>query len=392
MRNFIAFALLFTLFWSDVPGQNVSEQTRKREEIEKEIAFLDKQLAATKSKQLASTRDLNFIQRKIANRKKLLIQIEQEIKIIDSGTNEKEREVEKLTKELESLKKNYAHLVYNAYKYRDRTVWILYVLASKNIDQGYRRWGYLKSYSAAIRKNADVIKAKNLLLESEIDKLNKSREASLNMKAQREQENRLLQREETSAKSIINQLSKREREFRKQLTEKRREVERLNREIERILAEAAKAKKSTNYKNTESDRMLSGKFENNKGNLPWPVKEGVIIDHYGQHYHPVFKNIKLPFNNGITITTTLNAQALSIFDGVVKQILVMPGYNQCVLVQHGNYYTFYTKLERVTVKSGEEVKTGQPLGILAETEGNSAIHFQLWSGTVKQNPEIWLRK
>lgn len=392
MRNFIAFALLFTLFWSDVPGQNVSEQTRKREEIEKEIAFLDKQLAATKSKQLASTRDLNFIQRKIANRKKLLIQIEQEIKIIDSGTNEKEREVEKLTKELESLKKNYAHLVYNAYKYRDRTVWILYVLASKNIDQGYRRWGYLKSYSAAIRKNADVIKAKNLLLESEIDKLNKSREASLNMKAQREQENRLLQREETSAKSIINQLSKREREFRKQLTEKRREVERLNREIERILAEAAKAKKSTNYKNTESDRMLSGEFENNKGNLPWPVKEGVIIDHYGQHYHPVFKNIKLPFNNGITITTTLNAQALSIFDGVVKQILVMPGYNQCVLVQHGNYYTFYTKLERVTVKSGEEVKTGQPLGILAETEGNSAIHFQLWSGTVKQNPEIWLRK
>lgn len=392
MRNFIAFALLFTLFWSDVPGQNVSEQTRKREEIEKEIAFLDKQLAATKSKQLASTRDLNFIQRKIANRKKLLIQIEQEIKIIDSGTNEKEREVEKLTKELESLKKNYAHLVYNAYKYRDRTVWILYVLASKNIDQGYRRWGYLKSYSAAIRKNADVIKTKNLLLESEIDKLNKSREASLNMKAQREQENRLLQREETSAKSIINQLSKREREFRKQLTEKRREVERLNREIERILAEAAKAKKSTNYKNTESDRMLSGKFENNKGNLPWPVKEGVIIDHYGQHYHPVFKNIKLPFNNGITITTTLNAQALSIFDGVVKQILVMPGYNQCVLVQHGNYYTFYTKLERVTVKSGEEVKTGQPLGILAETEGNSAIHFQLWSGTVKQNPEIWLRK
>jgi murein DD-endopeptidase MepM/ murein hydrolase activator NlpD len=118
----------------------------------------------------------------------------------------------------------------------------------------------------------------------------------------------------------------------------------------------------------------------------------VIIDHYGQHYHPVFKNIKLPFNNGITISTTLNAQALSIFDGVVKQILVMPGYNQCVLVQHGNYYTFYTKLERVTVKSGEEVRTGQPLGILAETEGNSAIHFQLWSGTVKQNPEIWLRK
>jgi len=212
------------------------------------------------------------------------------------------------------------------------------------------------------------------------------------MRNQREQENRSLQQEEKRAKDIITQLSRREREFRQQLTAKRKEIERLNREIERILAEAAKAKKSSDYKNTEADRVLSDKFENNKGRLPWPVKEGVIIDHFGQHNHPVFKNIKLPFNNGITISTNLNAQALAVFDGIVKQILVMPGYNQCVLIQHGNFYTFYTKLDRVSVKSGDSVKTGQILGTLAEAEGNSAIHFQLWSGTIKQNPEHWLQK
>ncbi|MDP3453263.1 MAG: M23 family metallopeptidase, partial [Bacteroidales bacterium] len=92
------------------------------------------------------------------------------------------------------------------------------------------------------------------------------------------------------------------------------------------------------------------------------------------------------------ISTTLNAQVFSIFNGVVKQILVLPGYNQCVLVQHGNFYTFYTKLERVQVKAGDTVKTGDLLGTLTETEGNSVIHFQLWSGTVKQNPEHWISK
>lgn len=392
MKVRVAITIIFAILSLRVSAQNVSEQTKRREEIEKEIAFLDKQLAANKSRQQAGTKEINFIQRKIANRKKLLQEIEQEIILIDARTGERERDVAKLSAELESLKRSYSHLVYNAYKHRDRTVWILYVLASNNIDQGYRRWSYLKNYSAAIRKNAEAIRQKNQLLSTEIENLSKNREESLKMKSQREQESRTLQAEEKRAKDIVNQLSRREREFRQQLTEKRREVERLNREIERILAEAAKAKKSTDYKETEADRLLSDKFENNKGRLPWPVKQGVIIDHFGQHNHSVFKNITLPFNNGITISTTLNADALAVFDGVVKQILVMPGYNQCVLIQHGNFYTFYTKLDKVRVKSGDVVKTGEPLGSLAEAEGNSSIHFQLWSGTVKQNPEHWLRK
>jgi septal ring factor EnvC (AmiA/AmiB activator) len=104
----------------------------------------------------------------------------------------------------------------------------------------------------------------------------------------------------------------------------------------------------------------------------------------------VFKHIKLPFNNGVTISTNLNAEVLAVFDGVVKQILVMPGYNQCVLIQHGNYYTFYTKMERVRVKTGQSVSTGEVIGTLAENEGNSTIHFQLWNGTTKQNPEHWI--
>ncbi|MDD2584229.1 MAG: M23 family metallopeptidase, partial [Bacteroidales bacterium] len=108
------------------------------------------------------------------------------------------------------------------------------------------------------------------------------------------------------------------------------------------------------------------------------------------HNHPVFKHIKLPFNNGVNISTSLNAQVLAVFDGIVKQILVMPGYNQCVLIQHGNYYTFYTKIEKVRVSTGDKVTTGEVIGILAENEGNSVLHFQLWHGTTKQNPEHWI--
>ena len=81
----------------------------------------------------------------------------------------------------------------------------------------------------------------------------------------------------------------------------------------------------------------------------------------------------------------------AVFDGVVKQIVVMPGYNQCVLVQHGNYFSFYCKLKTTSVKAGDKVKTGQKIGVVDTINGDTQLHFQVWKGQSPQNPEIWLR-
>ena len=75
----------------------------------------------------------------------------------------------------------------------------------------------------------------------------------------------------------------------------------------------------------------------------------------------------------------------------MKQIVVMPGYNKCVLVQHGSYFTLYCKLGDISVKAGDKVKTGQQLGTVETLQGETQLHFQLWSGREPQNPEAWLR-
>ncbi len=383
--------LFFSLILLPVShSQEISEQTRRREAIVREIEFLDKQLKTTRSQQETSTRELSLIQRKISNRKRLLKQIEEDIMYIQTLSRNKEQEIKRLNEQLERLKKRYSHLVYSAYKNRDKSSWILYILASKNLEQGYRRYSYLRNFSHTLKASAEEIRDRNNALKKEIEKLEKMKEESLAMKAKREGEYRSLAKEEMKARTLINQLSKKEQQFRTQINEKRQEVERLNREIERILAQATSEKENAGEVETAKARVLSDNFEKNKGKLPWPVKEGVIIEHFGQHNHPVFRHIKLPFNNGVNISTNLNAEVLAVFNGVVKQILVMPGYNQCVLIQHGNYYTFYTKMERVRVKTGQSVSTGEILGTLAENEGNSIIHFQLWNGTSKQNPEHWI--
>ena len=141
----------------------------------------------------------------------------------------------------------------------------------------------------------------------------------------------------------------------------------------------------------EIDYVLDAEFSKNKGKLPWPV-EGAVVDRFGQHYHPVFKTVKLPFNNGISIAVSKGTKVKAVFDGVVKRIVVMPGYNQCILVQHGNWFSFYCKLQSTAVKAGDKVKTGQVLGTVDTINGDTQLHFQIWQKQTPQNPEIWLRK
>ena len=138
------------------------------------------------------------------------------------------------------------------------------------------------------------------------------------------------------------------------------------------------------------DYRLAGEFSANRGKLPWPA-EGPVIDRFGQHYHPVFTSLKLPFNNGITIALEKGAKIRAVFNGVVKQIVVMPGYNQCVLVQHGNYFSFYCKLKTTSVRPGDKVKTGDVIGEVDTINGETQLHFQIWKDQTPQNPEQWLR-
>lgn len=378
--------------FSGISGQSVNDHNARKQELEEEIAFLDRQLESTLSKQKAGTKELDFIRKKISNRKRLIEELERELSGIDADVASKEANIFELNAKLSELKKSYSHLIYNAYKNRDKTLWIMHILASKNLEQGYRRWGYFRSFRERLEQMASEISGRTEKLNREKEELALARDRSLSAQKKKQQELNTLSKDEGKAKDVIAGLRKKEGEVRQQLAVKKREMERLNREIERILAKAASEKKSPGYVASDADIALSGNFESNKGKLPWPVRSGVVVEEFGQHNHPVFKDIKLPFNNGVNIASEAGSDVFAVFEGVVKQILIMPGYNQCVLIQHGDYFTFYTKLDKVTVKSGEKVSILQKIGSLAVNGKDSEIHFQLWKGTMKQNPLLWITK
>ena len=97
-------------------------------------------------------------------------------------------------------------------------------------------------------------------------------------------------------------------------------------------------------------------------------------------------------NNGIDIRTTENAQVRSLFQGTVVTVMYNPGFQRAVMIRHGEYFTVYSNLKDVFVRSGDEVNTKQPIGLVHtdEKDGESKVHLEIWKGTQLLNPALWL--
>lgn len=380
---------LLVLCHANVYAQDTRLQESRKAKLEKEIAAIDRQLKENAAQKNDAMTALTLTRSKIAARKVLVEESDRQISALKGKIDSKRQNIARIQDRLDTLSSYYAKLVRSAYRNRDSKVWYMYILASENIGQAFRRAGYLKNLSAEMNRQGEKIKETRAILQNEVDSLAIMQSDAEKLRSRRAEDVAFLQKEETQSANLVAKLQRDRSKYQKDLAAKKRQVEALNREIERIIASAVSGKGSTTSKKP-IDIKLDAEFAKNKGKLPWPA-DGPVVDHFGQHYHPVFKSVKLPFNNGITISLQRNAQVRAVFNGVVKQIVVMPGYNKCVLVQHGNYFSFYCKLGSAAVKPGDKVKTGEVIGTVDTIDGLSQLHFQIWKGTVPQNPEQWLR-
>ena len=398
MRRFLPVVLGLLLVGAAASAQDTRRQESRKAQLEKEIAAINRQLQDNARSSSRALTDLTLVRRKISARQELIAESDREIRALDDSMKVRQQEIDRLQARHDTLSLYYNRLVRGAYKNRDSRLWYMYILSSENIGQAVRRFGYLKGLSRNMSEQGKRIQETAAALELEKERLAGLKEEAQVLRRQRQADVDALRGEEGESASLVARLEKDRRKYQNDLRKKNREVEALNREITEIIRKAtAKSKsggkgaaKGGKTTSTAIDEALSKNFSANKGRLPWPV-EGTVIESYGQHYHPVYKNVKLPFNNGVTLAVARGAQARAVFDGTVAQVVVIPGYNQCVLVQHGSYFTFYCKLKAVSVKAGEKVQTGQVLGTVDTLSGEDQFHFQLWQERTPQNPENWLR-
>lgn len=389
-----AVALLIYQSVTVLHAQDTSAQEQKKERLEREIELINRQLSSTNSKSRSALATYDLVSKKVSNRQALLRESRRKEKECADKIYLKQREINKLQESYDTLAAHYDRLVLGAYKNRDARIWYMYILASDDLSQAYRRYGYFKSLASQIGEEARRMEDARAKLEAERDELQKLRAEQKVVTQNTQKELGKLQSEQAESKALVGKLKKEKSKYQKELAAKRKQVEALDREIARLVREAMKGGTASGAGKKSNkmviDEKLAAEFSKNKGKLPWPA-DGPVVDAFGERYHPVYKNVKLPKNNGVGIALRPGTSVKCVFDGVVKQVLVMPGYNQCVLVQHGNYFTFYCKLKNVVVKSGQKVKIGQEIGTVDTINRETQLHFQIWKDTTPQNPESWLK-
>jgi len=395
---------LLLVFCCCIPAMGQKQKTtmktleNQRAQLEKEIALLNRQLAQNSKSSSEAMNSLTLVRSKISAREKLIAGCDQTLRMLNDSIQACEGEIARLQARDDTLSLYYARLIRGSYKNRDSRLWYMYVLSSESLGQGLRRFGYLRNLSGQMSEQARKIRETQAQLEVERERLSGLKEQEEEIRRKVVSERSSLQSEEAQRNRLVDQLTKDRKKYQQQLQEKNRQKEALNRKIADLIRQQQSGKggkggNKTGSKTTSTqiDTKLSNEFASNKGRLPWPV-EGAIVERFGKHKHPVYQNVDLPQNNGVTLAVKRGTQAKAVFNGTVTQIVVLPGYNQCVLVSHGAYFTLYSKLRSVDVKVGQKITTGQVVGTVDTIGGEDLFHFELWNGSTPQNPENWLRQ
>lgn len=400
-------------FWlaPSLHAQSRSSLEKKRKKVEADIAANRKILKTTQKEKSATLHKLNTLNQIITQSEQLLRNLQQEVLVLDKELLAKQHDLDSLQAAYEKERLKLKKTVIQAYKTRKGGQEIAFLLSAKNIRQATRRMKFLRKLSDFRRHQIASINVQADKVQKALAELNQLRKERYGLLGNQKLEMRKLESDKQSKQRMVTALTGKEAELKKRIEQNQAKVAQLNREISKAIAReiererqrqaasnrAPKPSGSSSASSpsastlTPEARALSADFVNNKGGLPWPVERGFISQSFGTHQHPDLPGITT-VNNGVDITTQQGGEARCVFKGKVSAILTIPGQGQAVLVNHGEYFTVYTRLSKVYVAKGQELSSGTKLGqVMTDEEGRTILNFQVWQGQAKQNPASWIR-
>lgn len=402
-----AFFLLFLLVAGQTFAQSSAELKRRKEALTREIESLNKSLRSTSSNKKLSLKQIRYLNTQIRLREEKINTINSEVRLLNNQISDNTNAVRSLHAQLVKLKSDYAEMVQFAFRNQSAYSKLMFIFASKDFNQAYKRMKYLQQFGEYRKKQARYIEETEKDLNIKLIQLDRNKREKSSLLVSQEKEKQTLGKEKSSQNRVLSGLTRKERAFQRELAQKKKENDRLNRAIQSAIrreieedrkrAEAAAAKDpnakpaprgSSVLAATPEAAKLSADFLDNRGRLPWPVTNGTITEGFGSHRYG--KNVETE-NNGVDIKTNPGAAVRAVFSGEVAAVQNI-GSTYAVIVRHGEYFTVYSNLRSVNVSRGQKVTVKQTVGVVATdpADNTAEAHFELWKGVTPVNPSSWL--
>ncbi len=391
MKSFVLILILLSGSYI-VSGQTRAELEAQRKQALQDIRYVDNMLKQTSEEKTETMSELNMIRRKLVLRENVIGGLLEEQQLLEGRMELNKLAVDLMENDIKLLIKEYEKAIKHAQKVTKGNPDLAYILASKDLNQGYKRLKYLQQVAKYRRREAEVILELKSEVEENKDKLEKDLIEISELKATEERQKLSLQREQRNQRNVIKGLSQKESELKRELERKKRIADEIEKEIERVIEEERRRNEITAM--TPEEKLIGDDFSKNMGRLPWPVERGVITSQFGVHDHPVIKGAKIN-NIGVEITSGTKEMARAVFKGKVMSVFGISGGNMAVIIRHGKFLTVYQNLVNIKVTPGDEVNAREYIGDVffeGEKDGKSTIKFMVYEEKEKKNPEKWLAK
>ena len=395
------YLLLFISLSLGLKAQNYQERQKQLEaqkiSIKKEIQQINNLINDSRKKSRGLADELEDIQLKISVRDRLIRINNSQVNNLNNIISNQNERIADLEVDLKKLKDEYSKIVFSSYKKRSSEMKLMFLFASDNINQAFRRFQYFKQYSKYRKEQANKIVSLQEEISNNIDSLDKRKIEKQKVVKENQSVRQTLNQDRIQQNNLYNNLLKDQKNYAVEIQEKEKQARLIDNEIQKLIrlaiAESNNNNNSSNFALTPEGRLISSNFQSNKGRLPWPVREGVITRRFGTQPHPVVRTTTIN-SNGISIATSANSIAYSVFEGEVLSVYGFSGGNPGVLIRHGKYISNYQNLSSIFVKKGDKVMANDEIGIVFtnESTGKTVLKFNIFNELKPENPAIWLAR
>jgi septal ring factor EnvC (AmiA/AmiB activator) len=410
MVNYLIYLIVIaSLIIESFPqSETILKKESELSSIKTEINNLEKEFdakSAAQKKSFAAVENLNQ-QNFLIN--KIIIELRSEIKKKEEEIKNIEMNIAQTESEINILQENYAKYVKAIYK-KGQYNELESLIDASSLQQALMRTYYLQVFADQREKDLSELKTKKQVLDESKILLKKERNEKLALANSRDDEKKELTKKLKEKKAVLKSIEKNKNELRKMITAKKESQKKIEQLIVQLVEKEA-AKNNEQIASTENTSIDKNKirdenigydydlstssfssFAELKGKMIWPLHRGRVIRKFGENRNKSLNTVTL--NYGIDIKADKDKNVHCVGEGVIAAIDWLPGYGNVIIVSHRNdYRTVYGHVSEIFVSEGDKIKTGTVLALVDESIDGYVLHFEIWKGRDKQNPEKWLGK
>lgn len=433
------------------PSRTSKDVRREQQATAKDIKETSAKLDQNRKSTASQLNRLNDLRSRIAQQTSVIAATQADAEVISHRIEMLDDTIGRMRDHVEKLRESYGKILRQSQGTERRLDQLSFVFAAESFQEAVQRMRYLRQIGHWRRaKQQELQDAVEALHNRQTDMAHLLRQKNAHI-VRLNTARASVERDSKETSQIVERLKQEGSQLQAHLTHQQQKLQKLDRELDRLIAEEQRRieeerlrrekaeqerKERARRKEELASRGANGgtnapssggkpttpegktkpqkgrdaevrqaapltasasvsQFAAMKGRLPFPVDGKYrVISAFGRHPHPDFPNIEVQ-NSGIDIEMLSSSRrARAIADGTVSAVFNQPGYNNIVMIRHGEYITIYAGISNLAIKTGDKVKTGQTIGQVQpdpDNDGRPVLHFELRHEREKLNPLLWVR-